>query len=213
MMTSDTTKNDMPCELVTWDQVNSYARQLAYQIRKSGIQIDMIIAIGRGGYMPGRLLSDLLGIMNLASFKIEHYHGSQKSPQAVIKYPLVADVNEQNILLVDDVSDSGDTFTVAIDHIRSKGIPYSVHTVVLHHKSVSKYEPDYFAQVVKEWRWIIYPWAVTEDLSVLINAMECKPEDTDAVQKKLLEKHGIVPSPQQIQDAVSLIKEQQLIEQ
>ena len=98
-MASDTVKNNMPCELVAWDQVNSFARQLANQVRVSGIEVDMIIAIGRGGYMPARLLSDLLGIMNLASFKIEHYRGSQKSPEAIIRYPLVADVNKQNILL------------------------------------------------------------------------------------------------------------------
>ena len=212
-MISNTVKNKMPCELVAWDQFSSLVRELAHQIRTSGIEVDMIVAIGRGGYMPARLLSDLLGIMNLASFKIEHYRGSLKSPQAIIKYPLVADVNRQNILLVDDVSDSGDTFTVAIDHINSKGTPQSIHSAVLHHKSVSKFVPEYFAQEVKQWRWIIYPWAVTEDLSVLISAMEPKPVDAKSIQEKLLEKHGIEPSLQQIQDAVSLIKEQNLDEQ
>ena len=210
-MTADTAKNNMPCELITWDQVNSYARQLVHQIRKSGIEIDMIVAIGRGGYMPARLLSDLLGIMNLASFKIEHYRGSLKSPEAVIKYPLVADVNEQNILLVDDVSDSGDTFAVAIEHVRSTGKPKNIHTLVIHHKSVSKYVPDYFAQEVKQWRWIIYPWAVTEDLSVLISAMDPKPLNETSIQKMLFEKHGIEPSLKQIQDAVSLINESRLL--
>ena len=211
-MTSDTAKSNMPCELVTWDQVNSFACRLAKQVRAAGIEIDMIVAIGRGGYMPARLLSDLLGIMNLASFKIEHYRGSHKSAEAVIKYPLVAEVNQQNILLVDDVSDSGDTFTVAIDHIRSKGTPQNIHTAVLHHKSVSRYEPDYFAEEVKQWRWIIYPWAVTEDLSVLIGAMGPEPVDVTLIQKKLFEKHGIEPSLQQIQVALTLITEQQLSE-
>lgn len=195
----------MQCELISWEQYDALARQLTGDIRNAGIKIDMIIAIGRGGYMPARLLSDLLGIMDLTSFKIEHYRGSQKSSRAIIKYPLDADINQRNILLVDDVSDSGDTFSVAIEHVRSNGIPNTIHTAVLHHKSVSKFVPDFFAQEVKTWRWIIYPWAVTEDLAVLINALEVKKLDIESIKKELLDKHGIKPSAGQVKDALLLV--------
>ncbi|WP_455365730.1 phosphoribosyltransferase [Kaarinaea lacus] len=198
---------DMPCELVSWGQFNSLARQLARQIRASAIKFDMIVAIGRGGYMPARILSDLLGIMNLASFKIEHYRGSHKSPQAIIKYPLVANVNQQCILLVDDVSDSGDTFTVALEHIQSRGKPAQIHTAVLHHKTVSNFVPDYFAQVVEQWRWIIYPWAVTEDLAVLIEAMQLESADIASLMEQLSRKHGINATAEQIEDALTLNKQ------
>jgi len=208
-MTLGTGSNsDMPCELVTWPQFNYLARQLAQEIRAADIKVDMIVAIGRGGYMPARILSDLLGIMNLTSFKIEHYRGSRKSPQAVIKYPLVADINRQHILLVDDVSDSGDTFAVALEHVHSKGNPAQVQTAVLHHKTVSSFEPDYFAEVVKEWRWIIYPWAVTEDLAVLIQGLRAESSDIVLLQEQLVLKHGINPAVEQIEDALALIKQQ-----
>ena len=150
MITSAGKTSDMRCELVTWLQFNRLARQLARQIRAKGVEVDMIVAIGRGGYMPARILSDLLGIMNLASFKIEHYHGSRKSAQAVIKYPLNASVDHKHILLVDDVSDSGDTFNVAVDHVQTKGMPARIQTAVIHHKIVSAFVPDYFAEAVKE---------------------------------------------------------------
>jgi hypoxanthine phosphoribosyltransferase len=208
-MTLGTGNNrDMPCELVTWPRFHSLARQLAQQIRAADIKVDMIVAIGRGGYMPARILSDLLGIMNLTSFKIEHYRGSRKSPQAIIQYPLVADVNQRHLLLVDDVSDSGDTFTVALEHIHSRGKPAQIQTAVIHHKTVSSFEPDYFAEVVKEWHWIIYPWAVTEDLAVLIQGLPAESSDIVLLQEQLALKHGINPAVEQIEDALALIKQQ-----
>lgn len=195
----------IPCELIEWPQVIALSRQLAQQIRESYINIDMIVAIGRGGYMPARLLSDLLGIFNLASFKIEHYRGAQKGSTALVKYGLNAPVDDQQILLVDDVSDSGDTFHVAIDHIQSLGDPEQIHTAVLHHKVVSSFVPDFYAEKVEQWHWIIYPWAVTEDLASFIAAMQPETDSIEQIVSFLKQAHGIEVSAEHIQDALSLL--------
>lgn len=63
----------LPCTLVTWESVYRLCRELVRQIRLSGFRIDMIVAIARGGYIPGRLISDMLGVHDLTSFKVEHY--------------------------------------------------------------------------------------------------------------------------------------------
>ena len=196
----------IPCELVEWPQIKALSRQLTQQIRDARINIDMIVAIGRGGYMPARLLSDLLGIFNLASFKIEHYRGAQKSRKALVKYGLNAPVEGLHILLVDDVSDSGDTFHVAIEHIQSLGNPQQIHTAVLHHKVVSSFVPDYYAEKVEQWRWIIYPWAVTEDLASFITAMEPKSDSVEQIASYLMHTHGIDVSAEYIQDALYLLE-------
>jgi hypoxanthine phosphoribosyltransferase len=113
-------------------------------------------------------------------------------------------VNQQRILLVDDVSDSGDTFAIALEHIRSQGVPAQIQTAVIHHKTVSAFVPDYFAEAVTTWRWIIYPWAVTEDLAVLIQAMQLESTDTGLLREKLLMNHSINASVEQIEDALAL---------
>jgi hypothetical protein len=193
------------CELINWSQVNALSRQLAHQIRDARVNIEMIVAIGRGGYMPARLLSDLLGIFNLASFKIEHYHGAHKGSTALVKYGLNAPVDGQHILLVDDVSDSGDTFHVAIEHIQSLGNPEQIHTAVLHHKVVSSFVPDFYAEKVEQWRWIIYPWAVTEDLASFISSMEQKTESVEQIASYLEQAHGIEVSVEHVRDALCLL--------
>ena len=118
----------MQCELVSWENFYQLARGLALTIHKSGYLPDTIIAIARGGVVPGRVLCDFLAIMELASFRIEHYHGTRKESLARIKYPLVADLNGKRVLVVDDVGDTGETFVVAIEHIRQQGEPAEIKT-------------------------------------------------------------------------------------
>jgi hypothetical protein len=62
-------------------------------LREANFRVDVIVAIARGGYVPGRILSDMLGIHDLTSFKIEHYQDAYKQHETYIKHPLNADIN------------------------------------------------------------------------------------------------------------------------
>ncbi len=179
------------CEVVSWSAFYALARRLARKIIDSGYQPELIVAIGRGGYVPGRVLSDFLGQMDLTSFKIEHYRNAQKQSAARVRYPLTADVAGRRVLLVDDVADSGETFAVALDHLNSRGAPAEIRSAVLHYKTVSPYIPDYYAQKAIKWRWIIYPWAVAEDVGSFIRAMSPPPASADEAARRLAAAHGI----------------------
>ncbi len=182
----------IPCEVISWESFYRMSQRLARTIHTSWFRPDLIIAIGRGGYLPARILSDYLDVLDLASIKIEHYHAMHREENARIRYPLAARVEGRRILLVDDVSDSGDTFDVAIRHIRQHGEPLELRTAVLHHKIVSQFVPDYYAKEVKTWRWIIYPWAIIEDLGSFLRDMDPAPESVDEFAARLVEQHGIV---------------------
>lgn len=200
-------RQNQPCELISWGRFQTLSRALATSVRQSGYTADMIVAIGRGGYMPARLLSDYLGIMNLTSFKIEHYRGARKHAAAVIQYPLSAVVQDKRVLLVDDVSDSGDTFTVAVEHIMQCGSPAQIRTAVLHHKITSRFIPDYYARKIVKWRWLIYPWAVSEDIASFIAAEITLPAPIDGIVAQINARHGIRVSPRQVEDALALLQE------
>ncbi len=88
-------KKSQQWELVSWELFYDMARQLAFMIHNDNYRPDIIIAIARGGYTPARILSDYLGVMDIASFKVKHYKSTQKSPIAVIQHPLAADVSGQ----------------------------------------------------------------------------------------------------------------------
>ncbi|MGR8998397.1 MAG: phosphoribosyltransferase [Gammaproteobacteria bacterium] len=198
---------EMPSTLITWEEVYSLCRQLVPQLRKANFQIDIIVAIGRGGYVPGRVLSDMLGINDLTGFKIEHYLGAYKQHEAFVKYPLNADINGRNVLLLDDVCDSGDTFTVGVEHIKQCGRVNEIRTAALHLKTVSKFIPDFYAETVSEWRWLIYPWAVNEDLSSMITKMQLDNADVTLLQRQIKQRHGINVTFRQIEDALMLLQD------
>jgi hypothetical protein len=185
------TATGIRCEIISWARLHDLCRRLAAKVRASGFRPDAIVAIGRGGWMPGRLLSDLLGVMNLTEFKIEHYRGARREPVARVRYPLSADLSGQRVLLVDDVSDTGETYRVALEHIHSRCTPAEIRTTAVHHKVVSTYEPDLYAARIVRWRWIIYPWAQMEDLAGLVGAMTPPPAGTDAIARRLRDEHGL----------------------
>ncbi len=193
------------CELITWNRFHALGRKLARRIRASGYRPDTLVAVGRGGYMPARILSDFLDLLDLTSFKIEHYHAAIKGRKARVRYPLTADLTGRRVLLVDDVSDSGDTFAVALDHLAGCGNPAEIRTAVLHHKITSPYVPDYYAQKVVKWRWIIYPWAVAEDVSSFIRAMAPRPADPDEIARRLRAERGIRIAHDLLLDILSMM--------
>lgn len=196
----------IPCEMITWGRFYALCRRLAAAVRESGFRPDAIVAIGRGGWMPGRVLSDLLGEMNLTEFKVEHYHGARREPLARVRYPLAADLTGLRVLLVDDVSDTGDTYRVGLEHLHAASRPREVRTAALHHKVVSTFEPDLYAARVVRWRWIIYPWAVVEDLAGLIAAMDPRPETIEAMGARLRADHRISAPRRALEDVAALLR-------
>ncbi len=191
----------MRCEIISWNQVQRLCRALALSIRKDGYHPDAIVTIARGGYVPARLLCDFLDIAILSSIRIEHYTGARKKPQALLVEPLNITVRNKHILLVDDVSDSGDTFALAIKHLQSHA-PLTVKTAVLHHKTTSTVTPDYYGHKIVKWRWIIYPWALMEDISGFVAQMEKPPKNIEVAARILLEKYAIRAPKQVLQDVL-----------
>jgi hypoxanthine phosphoribosyltransferase len=196
----------MRCEMVSWRRVERLAQNLALRIRGDGFAPDLIIAIGRGGWVPGRLLSDYLGVANLTEVKVEHYTATRKHKEARVRYPLGADPAGRRVLLVDDVTDTGDSFAAALAHIRAKGEPAALRTLVLHHKSVSPYVPDYYGAKVAKWRWIIYPWALVEDLTALMGGMPKRGADPEAIAERLRADHNLRVSAELVRDVLPFLR-------
>lgn len=153
--------------------------------------------------MPGRVLSDLLGLMDLTEFKVEHYRGAHREASARVRYPLCAPVAGRRVLLVDDVSDTGDTYRVAIAHLAERGPPLEIRTAALHHKTVSTFEPDFYGAKVVRWRWLIYPWAAIEDLSGFVGAMAPRPHGIDAIAERLRSDYGIRVARSLLEDVIA----------
>jgi hypoxanthine phosphoribosyltransferase len=179
------------CELISWGEVYRLSALLARQVKDAGFRPDVIIAIARGGYVPARLICDFLDIYNLTSVRISHYTaGSSKEETARLSSPLCMEIKGLKVLVVDDITDTGDTVEVALQHIREFD-PAEVKVAVLQHKKQSMLRPDFYAKKLIKWRWIIYPWAVIEDIGGFLRAMPELPATVEAANRMLKDDHGM----------------------
>jgi hypoxanthine phosphoribosyltransferase len=157
----------------------------------SGYKTDIIVAIARGGFIPARFLCDFLHVLDMTSIKVQHYApGAVKERTAWIKFPLSADIRGKKVLVVDDVNDTGETLVAAKNHIETFQ-PSAVRFAVLHEKQTTILKADYYSFYVRKWRWIIYPWAVVEDVGSFLQKMKPYPNNPSDASAHLRAQYGI----------------------
>jgi len=193
----------IPCHLVSWEEAYQLSRRLARSIKSSGYRPQLVIAIGRGGYVPARIVCDFLLHNMLTSFKIEHWDtAASMRPEAAVRFPLAVDVRGQSVLIIDDVTDTGDTLRTAIDYVKDLGAG-EIRTGVMQHKTASPVVPDFYAEEVKEWVWIIYPWAVHEDLvGFAEKVLDDGPASLEQVSARLKERYDLSASEEDLAEAM-----------
>jgi len=192
------------CTLISWQTIYRLSRELARAIKDSGFRPDIVVAIGRGGYVPARLVCDFLHLDRLTGIKAEHYAATHKQAEVVIRYPLNTDVRGLDVLIVDDVNDSGDTLDAVVSYFDSFA-PCRVRTAVLHEKAVTSFPADYVAKRTRKWRWIVYPWAYIEDVTSFVRALQPPPLSVEEAQQRLRDEHGIRVTRQTLRDVLDFM--------
>jgi len=201
----ESSSHSLKVELVSNATVTRLCRKLALKIQGSSFKPDIIICIARGGYIPARLICDYLNIYNLTSISIKHYTGSDKSEVAQLIDPLSINIQGLKVLLVDDINDTGDTLQLALDYLASFN-PIEIKVAVLHHKVISTLVPDYYAQKIIHWRWITYPWAITEDVLGFVKKIQPQPSTIEQAIECLEQDYKIKISKQVMHDVFRLIQ-------
>jgi hypoxanthine phosphoribosyltransferase len=143
-------------------------KYVAENVKTSGYAPTTVIGLARGGWIPARLICDFLGITDLLSLKVEHWLQTGKTKdEATIRYPLNIDLSGKNLLVVDDITDTGKSLITATEYLKQFN-PSNMRTVTMQYIPKSRFRPNYFSEEVKEWIWFIYPWNWIEDTTTLI---------------------------------------------
>jgi len=148
----------------SYDQIHELVKQMADQIIENDCQIELIISIATGGWIPARILRTFLPNSDkmplpLFSIGLVNYDSRDrllKETMIVQELPHNLDLENRNVLLVDEVADSGGTFLKAVEYIESLK-PGKLYTSVLHLKEQSSFKPDFVGQFAGN-SWIVYPW-------------------------------------------------------
>lgn len=164
----------MKCLQYSWNDVLKLCDELARKIKESSYKPDAIVAVARGGWIPARILCDHLEVKELYSVKAEHWGiVATRTGEARIKQPLNVNLEGKNVLIVDDVADTGETIKLVLEHVKTFS-PKEVRIAVIDYKKTSDFVPDYYANYMEEWKWIVYPWSLREDLKDLLKKKEFK---------------------------------------
>ena len=138
---------------VTLNEFDSYCRELAVTISKE-YDFDLIVGIVKAGVICGAVLSFIMD-KDFYTMKISRREGSRViSRKPYLFVPVTDSVFGKKILLVDEISVTGETLIMAKDHILSK-LAKEVKTCAIF-KTQGRFSPDWY--VVKTSNKIVPPW-------------------------------------------------------
>ena len=187
------------CEIMSWALFDKLAKNVAVKIKESGFNPDFMVGLARGGWVLSRVLCDYLGVKDLVSLKVEHW-GVTATPdgRAQIKYPFDIDLTGRNVLVVDDITDTGESMIIAEEYVQSMN-PASIKTAALRHIEGSKFTPDYYGDVIS-WRWVVFPWNYVEDMCNIVPKVSEGAGSLAEIKKRLKSRHNIDLSIKQIEE-------------
>lgn len=182
-------KKKFAAQLVSLQEVYDNSLRLAEKISASSNHFNAVVSIARGGFPPARFLCDFLNIGRLYSVQIKHYErGAEQKEEAEILNESLGDIENRKILLVDDVNDTGQSLKTALKLLTPAAL---VKTAVLHEKDTSEFKVDFAGESIDEWKWLIYPWARTEDVFEFLNKGNMLNEETGAAINFLKEEYDL----------------------
>ena len=156
-------------DIPTWEQIYSMLLDLAEKIRNDNFHFDIVVGISRGGWIPARVLSDLLENPEIANVRAEFYLGIAKTrKEPVITQSVSVNVKDKNVLAVDDVVDTGKSLKLVKDSILERGAK-NLRVASLYYKPWSITRPDYYEKTTQD--WVIFPWERKEALRSFIGKL------------------------------------------
>lgn len=142
----------------SWERIDSLVRGLIEQL--DAADYDAVLAITRGGMVPGGLVSKRLLIRNVLTAAVMFYtdEGGAFEKPSFLQFPIKELIEGKRILVVDDVWDSGKTAVAVKERIIAAGGTPTI--AVIHYKpdasNFPEQAPDFY--MVETDAWIVYPW-------------------------------------------------------
>ena len=149
---------------VDWNEYHRSIEQLCLQVHESNWHFDSLLCLARGGLRVGDVISRIydvpLAILAASSYRAAA--GTRQGQLDIGEYiTMTSDALRGNLLLVDDLVDSGVTLSKVVDHLRSRYPAIEeVRTAVIWYKGDSAFKPDYYVQYLPTNPWIHQPFEV-----------------------------------------------------
>jgi uncharacterized protein len=193
------------CRLATWADVHGWIDRLSDQIARTEHRPQSIVALTRGGWAPARLLADRLGVRKLVALRTSHW-GVTATPsgKAELTEGISGSVRGEAVLIVDDITDTGESLELAQDHVKAQA-PSRLESATCLHITHSTFVPTYYAEAIdrEHWVWVVFPWTYWEDLRTLAGRAYEATHDVGAAHRSLQERCGLSVPIEDVRAAVA----------
>jgi xanthine phosphoribosyltransferase len=168
---------------VTWQEVEHQTQEILRQLQRDNWRPDYVVGLTRGGLVPANLISQYLECP-METLKVSLRDGNSLPESNLwmaedaygyeVFDPMCSDDGRKNILIVDDINDTGATLNYIKQDWQSSCLPNNqrwidnvwgknVRVAVLYDNESSKSEltVDYSAVTInkaEEDSWIVFPW-------------------------------------------------------
>lgn len=163
-----TFKNDAISYIApSWSEMTAATFKLSQMMAEKNKKFDVLVTLAKGGWPLARVLADFLNISTGISLGVKFYTGIQEKAAEPIVYQDIQPASQvagKEVLLFDDVSDSGESLVFAQQYLKDLGAK-SVTTAALYYKSKTVCVPEFYAGHTDA--WIIFPFEIAESVRQL----------------------------------------------
>ncbi len=151
----------------SWDQLDSLTLDIARQVKNSSFHFDLVVALAKGAWPMSRSFVGYSGVKELASLGVKFYRGVDSrlsQPEIYQELPDSVEIKGKDVLIFDDVADTGESLVFTKDYLLAKGAK-SVKTAAILLKPWSVLIPDFYGETTDA--WIIFPCERKEMIDLL----------------------------------------------
>ena len=151
----------------TWNDVREMINDcVAILPNSDNHSYELIIAVVRGGLVPATMISHKIGLpVECITYSSRDIKKTTDRASAQLTDIFAAQQRRQfNVLVVDDIADTGNTFTIIEQLIKDvafqTGKVVSVDTLSLVTRDSLENKPTFYSVIVEGDEWVDFPWEV-----------------------------------------------------
>ena len=167
---------------VSWKQLHDLTYLLAKKIQGENRKHDLIVGIARGGLTISHIASDFLKLP-VASFTISSYKDLKRQELSDISYHVGGSLKNMNILLIDDISDTGKTFIRGVKYLKELGATH-ITTAAPFIRQGSDYEPNFYVKEMID-EWVVFPYDIRETVEAIQTNLSKSGKTINDISKQL----------------------------
>jgi hypoxanthine phosphoribosyltransferase len=137
---------------LSWELFGELCRAVAVRVSQE-YRPDLVIGIATAGVLPAATVAAMLHA-DFLSMKISRRDGDSRHASPRVLSPTPVEARGRRVLIVDEITTSGDTLRLALAAVREVG-PVEVRTATSFVRP-GGYRPDYFAMETDA--LIVFPW-------------------------------------------------------